>query len=670
MAANETTKVRYFERQFLGAADMQADQQYHRDALRRHDLGPHTWGLIVGFELQEIPVPADPQAVDVVIMPGLAVDGYGRHLVCFHPTRLDPADFAAFHTEALQDVWIGYAEDTTRQLDSDWFDCADDGQPTRTVEGWSVRVTPVPPTDDGILVDGTPAAPASAPVSGRPTVADDRSVPYQEFPDGVGGGRWLLQLGSVVWDGVNRRFKPAGGSLARGRRHAGLVGAHLLAPSDTLRVARRTTPANVDAADFATVDGRLRVTGRINAEREVWVEGDPLRFTYDAGDQENVQLTMVRRRGSGAGHELRIRLGEPGAATTALSVGAGEAAAATEVLRVQADDVAVIRTGSLRFGSTTRQMIDLWSDGGHQYGLGVQPGTLYERTAGDVVWYRGGTHSNTARDAGAGGQLQMRLDTNGSLHFDDAGTRIRQMLNLWQESYGIGVQASTLYQRSGADFVWYRGGSHAPGRSETGGATMAMRLNDANHLQVFGDVSSSGRVVVGAGGDQEVRTRHVRGKQAGNDGLDRLFLNYDTGLDVVVGREGFNTSNLRVSGSLVVLGPDVSSVVTTRVYDMAVRNTAAGVATWSINIAGDFTGVPTAFAVLRGFSLFDNGGNLAFEGFGHVQDDRAIPQHVMVRVTQVTGSTISGRCFCSESDETLQSDNTVLFSVVAIGRKV
>ena len=84
----------------------------------------------------------------------------------------------------------------------------------------------------------------------------------------------------------------------------------------------------------------------------------------------------------------------------------------------------------------------------------------------------------------------------------------------------------------------------------------------------------------------------------------------------------------------------------------------------------NFTGVPTAFAVLRGFSLFDNGGNLAFEGFGHVQDDRAIPQHVMVRITQVTGSTISGRCFCSESDETLQSDNTVLFSVVAIGRKV
>ncbi len=40
------------------------------------------------------------------------------------------------------------------------------------------------------------------------------------------------------------------------------------------------------------------------------------------------------------------------------------------------------------------------------------------------------------------------------------------------------------------------------------------------------------------------------------------------------------------------------------------------------------------------------------------------------RVTQVTGSTISGRCFCSESDGTLQSDNTVLFSVVAIGRKV
>ena len=33
-------------------------------------------------------------------------------------------------------------------------------------------------------------------------------------------------------------------------------------------------------------------------------------------------------------------------------------------------------------------------------------------------------------------------------------------------------------------------------------------------------------------------------------------------------------------------------------------------------------------------------------------------------------STVSGRCFCSESTAGVQADNTVLFTVVVIGRKV
>ena len=48
-----------------------------------------------------------------------------------------------------------------------------------------------------------------------------------------------------------------------------------------------------------------------------------------------------------------------------------------------------------------------------------------------------------------------------------------------------------------------------------------------------------------------------------------------------------------------------------------------------------------------------------------------IPQHVFARVTSVVGNnTVNGTCYCSESDETLEGDNTVMFTVVVLGRYV
>jgi hypothetical protein len=42
----------------------------------------------------------------------------------------------------------------------------------------------------------------------------------------------------------------------------------------------------------------------------------------------------------------------------------------------------------------------------------------------------------------------------------DFGKSGRQMLNLWDTAYGIGVQIETLYFRSGGNFAWYREGEH------------------------------------------------------------------------------------------------------------------------------------------------------------------------------------------------------------------
>ena len=68
--------------------------------------------------------------------------------------------------------------------------------------------------------------------------------------------------------------------------------------------------------------------------------------------------------------------------------------------------------GNLSFGTQTRQMLNLW---GSIYGIGVQAGTLYQRTDQNFAWHRQGTHSNNAADPGTGGTNLMLLDSSGEL---------------------------------------------------------------------------------------------------------------------------------------------------------------------------------------------------------------------------------------------------------------
>jgi hypothetical protein len=68
-------------------------------------------------------------------------------------------------------------------------------------------------------------------------------------------------------------------------------------------------------------------------------------------------------------------------------------------------------TGKASFGSTTRQMLNLWST---SYGIGVQSGVLYERGDG-FAWFARGTHSDNSFDPGAGGTRLMSLDSFGHL---------------------------------------------------------------------------------------------------------------------------------------------------------------------------------------------------------------------------------------------------------------
>ena len=113
-------------------------------------------------------------------------------------------------------------------------------------------------------------------------------------------------------------------------------------------------------------------------------------------------------------------------------------------------------------------------------------------SSGDFLRVTGGTMSG-----------DLSVSNAAKLNFGDA---TRQMLNLYNADYGIGVQANTLYTRSANDWSWHRLGTHSDVRNSPGtGGSEAMRLGNDYALWlrpnatagprgrlIFGDLTSGG----------------------------------------------------------------------------------------------------------------------------------------------------------------------------------
>ena len=76
-------------------------------------------------------------------------------------------------------------------------------------------------------------------------------------------------------------------------------------------------------------------------------------------------------------------------------------------------DLTLKNFAGLNFPGFTRQAIDFI---GTAYGIGVQPGVLYNRSDSGFAWFSGGAHSNTANNPGGNGEVLMKLDSAGRLH--------------------------------------------------------------------------------------------------------------------------------------------------------------------------------------------------------------------------------------------------------------
>jgi hypothetical protein len=103
-------------------------------------------------------------------------------------------------------------------------------------------------------------------------------------------------------------------------------------------------------------------------------------------------------------------------------------------------------TGSLSFGSSMRQMLNLY---GTVHAIGVQNNTKYFRTSGNFAWYKGGSHNDAAFNAGTNGTSLMTLDVSGNLSvlgtISPAGTETNKDLGLKAKGTGkVKIDSSAI----------------------------------------------------------------------------------------------------------------------------------------------------------------------------------------------------------------------------------
>src|SRR2546428_14038064 len=107
MAIGETERPRYWQGQYLRARDFLDEQAYHRAMRRRLNLATGTWGIVTGLTLVEQPRTGS-NTVDLLLTPGMAIDGFGREVLVFSSVKLAIEDVPRFPTIPWVPVWLRY----------------------------------------------------------------------------------------------------------------------------------------------------------------------------------------------------------------------------------------------------------------------------------------------------------------------------------------------------------------------------------------------------------------------------------------------------------------------------------------------------------------------------------------------------------------------------------
>jgi hypothetical protein len=369
-------RPRFFEGQYLGAEDLTAAVAYGRIQNARHALGAHTWGIAMGLQLKETPLPGGK--VEVHMLPGYAWDGFGRPVVVLAPYRIPEALFSGItfqpgvdDTDAgrkgrLFPVWLRYDEAATQNVRPGFEVCDTDDPRSRVRETFGVEVGTKPAHFDrhdlirlaGQAVDAEQALKRFDPAA---PVVYDESVPHQMLPEEGERARWLIPIGYVRWLPVQDQpgyfvsrddsDRPAGSSdpfkdsdkIRALRRYIGVVAEALEAADGAIRLRDRykapsgffskqatqgflsKDPAKpyyqTPGPDLVWVEGPLRVEG------DARLAGSSLDFRDRGGEDHDTPL-LIRRVGDAGkppgqtgDRTLQILLGPEAQTDNRLTVG-------------------------------------------------------------------------------------------------------------------------------------------------------------------------------------------------------------------------------------------------------------------------------------------------------------------------------------------------------------
>jgi hypothetical protein len=544
-------RPRFYEGQYLDAADLTAAVEYGRTQRSRILLGAHRWGIALGMEIME--VPGQGSTLDVVVQPGYGWDGFGRPILVPEPTKLSPSLFATFDAAfvpgnppppaQLIEVWVRYDE-ALRQGPRPGFETCDTSLAfSRVLERFAIEVGPrneVARRRDEIEIAGRTMDAAEALRAFDPAapLLVDASVPHQELPGEGESARWLLPIGLVSYQPGNpgtfvARDAAALRRHARSRQYIGAVVGSLEAVGGVVRVHDRTKAYST----FSTSE-LLSVEGDIRSDGDVRLYGRRLEFIASHTENPRVPFQVLRKD-------------DPGAGTASLNLVIGDKVAGANTLVVGP------KTGVDGTGADVHEARLVVTDKG-PVGVGVaEPkALLHLREEGLQIGASGTAEDNFHVQSNTDGARALRF------YNKDVGTGVPLMSLTSSGRLGIGDTSPThpLHVR-GAKGV-RQNALYLSGDSRWSSVTYNAHHNEANNAWEFPDPSKPVTTIEmdGISGFPrfEVFTSPVGNNQAW---ASRLFVHGHTG-DVAVGHNGGSlgvgtsspTARLDVRGDIVASG--------------------------------------------------------------------------------------------------------------------
>ena len=300
-------RPRFYEGQFLAAADLTAVVDYGRTQRARTLLAGHRWGIALGMDLVEVPGPNS--SLDVVVTPGYAVDGFGRPIVVGESAKLPTALFGRIDAMVLPggaapppvpvEVWIRYDE-SLDQGPRPGFETCDGGSAySRVSERFVLEVGPrdLAAQRDHIEIAGRSMEATQALRTFDPAAPEvvDASIPHQVLPGEGRPALWLVPLGVVLYQpgSPGKLVQRDPGTLQRhalSREYAGVVAGSVEATAGSVRVHDRGKPYST----FRTEE-LLQVEGEIRSDGDVRIFGHALSFVASHAESPRQPLQVLRR---------------------------------------------------------------------------------------------------------------------------------------------------------------------------------------------------------------------------------------------------------------------------------------------------------------------------------------------------------------------------------------